>query len=498
MKATKYFYLLLTLMSFFQNHAIDTVQCDNELKLAILGLGGRSQYLLLDCLKLNKNIRVVAVCDDYGLESFNFFTHKLDKEKNPLLDFFRKAFENTAYYPDNNEGLQKLFDDHKNIDLIFITSANYNHLRHANAVFSYSACKNIYIEKPLFINLEEFNSFLPSENVNMYVGLTLRYSTMAKIVVEKLQKYKVQLGSLKRIKSWEHVRFCQALTNFMMSWRRHISLSGGLLLEKCIHDLDLALFFLQSLNIDLQDIYINTKTAHNFFKKSHKQTIIDHIANNEEIKKSLINRDRSPFQRYIDFKIDAFGNIDWPATIDRIFENFPEDDSLDNADIICDYHKLIAVINPKSTNPVDFELEVNLGGFQPTTTRGINLAFEHGIVEIDVMKSYMIIALNNGSTYEYNLQTNNSDHADGDTYIAHTLLGSLPEGQYKATVTDPIVLLSTIIGLASEDQALHKNHEVLHIKKIKGKWVLAPLDMNIPSSLKQNITANTLTEVHQY
>ena len=73
----------------------------------------------------------------------------------------------------------------------------------------------------------------------------------------------------------------------MMNWRRYISLSGGFLFDKSIHDLDLALFFLQSLNINPEVINIKTETAHNLFKKSKKQTIIDQILNNQELNKKF-------------------------------------------------------------------------------------------------------------------------------------------------------------------------------------------------------------------
>ena len=49
--------------------------------------------------------------------------------------------------------------------------------------------------------------------------------------------YKEQLGTLKKVQSWDLLNFSHALTIIMMNWRRYRSLSGGLLIEKSIHDL---------------------------------------------------------------------------------------------------------------------------------------------------------------------------------------------------------------------------------------------------------------------
>ncbi len=457
-------YLFIIIPILYSHHAL------SQVTIAVLGLGGRAQYVLRDCLKFDKDIKVVAICDDYALESLNFFINKLEKENDNLVNDYRKMFDKVAIYADNDEGLHKLFEIHKNIDQIFITSANYNHFRYLNAALAYSFCKNIYIEKPLFRNMQEFNSFTLDANRPILVGLTLRYSTMSRIVVDKLREYQVRLGELICVKSWERVRFCQALTSFMMSWRRFISLSGGLLLEKSIHDLDLALFFIHSLNVTPKDIYLRTVASHNFFKKSQKQKIIDRILHDAEIQKTLIGRDRSPFQRLIDFTFNADKSIDWVSTINAIFENLPDSDNFNNSDVIPDYHQLHGTIKTSTNKLINFELEVELGGFRSNTERGMHFAFEQGSVSIDIMKSCMTILLNNGDSFIFDLQTNNNDHADGDKYIAQAILGLLPEQAYTASFTDPVVQLATFIGLESEHQALHMKKSESHIEIINGKW----------------------------
>jgi len=446
---------------------------DSAFNIAILGLGGRSQYVLLECLQFNKNIRVVAIADDYAHDSLNFFLNKLQQRHDPLLQAYSDSYKHAAIYPDTQEGLQKLFATHTDLDMVFITSANYHHSRHLGATLTYSSCKNIYMEKPLFKDLQEFTKYkLAGQEKDILIGLTLRYSSMAGIVVQNMQAYKTQLGRLQRVRAWERVKFCQGLTAFMMSWRRYISLSGGLLLEKSIHDLDLALFFISSLGIDPQEINVTTTSSHAFFNQSHKKNILHEMLHNDVLKKTLIGREFSPFQRFISFSFDQAGNIDWPLTLDAIFRGFPDDDTFDHADIIPDYHKLSALLMMPDGNSVDFELEVDLGGLRVQTERGMKFEFEGGHVTIDVMESMMKIILDENKVYQFDLKTNQSDHADGDAYIAQAILGILPQGQYNATFCDPIVQLATIMSLVSEQQSLSKKSTSTRLRKLGNQWTL--------------------------
>ncbi len=403
---------------------------------------------------------------DYSPES-------IAQERLQVRDSYKKIFDGVSVYPDNEEGLRRLFENHTDIDIVFVTSANYNHSRHLKAVLDYSSCKNIYTEKPLFTNFEEFTGFNLGDDAHIFVGLTLRYSSMAKIVVQRLRQYQEQLGVLKQVKAWERVKFSQALTAFMMSWRRYISLSGGFLLEKSIHDLDLALFFMHSLNVDPQEISVTTKSSHGFFKQSNKKNILNEILSNDVLKSTLVSCELSPFQPLTPFSLDKNGNINWSATLNDIFKELPLDDNFDKSDIIPDYHMLNATIKTAEGSSIDFELEVALGGFRPKTERGMKFIFENGHVAVDVIQSSMTIELNNGTRHEFDLKTNNSAHADGDFYIARSLLGTLPKGQYIATFNDSIVQLATIVGLVSEQQALLKDEKVSQIKKTNNGWTVA-------------------------
>lgn len=467
------FILLLLLISGYAIAADSAVRPEHTI--AILGLGGRSQYLLLECMQRNPKVRVVAVCDDRGSESFSWFVTSLQRNASPFfVDAYRRMFERAHLYADTQEGIKKMFQDNPQLDTVFITSSNEKHFEHLNAVLAHSTCKNIYIEKPLFRTLDEFQRFkVERDDVTISVGLTLRYANMTKIIVDNLHEYQGQLGALKKMKSWERLSFGHALTIIMMNWRRSINLSGGLLLEKSIHDLDLGLFFMRALNVDPKEVVINTEVAHRFFKKSQKKKILKSVASDDLLRQSVEGWGGVAFQRMIRFAVDKRGYMDVAGTIDKVFEDFPENDNFTNSDIIPDYHKLTATCIPANGKAVTFELEVDMSDTRLQSERGIQFEFEKGTVLVDIINSVMTINVQNGTSITRDLHTNNSMHAGGDAYIAQLILGVLPENRYKATFNDEVVQLATLMGLVSEKQAIMQSKKEMRIKKGNdNKWSL--------------------------
>jgi len=465
--------LVLAMLSSYLPQVIAAPGAEPAHTIAVVGMGGRSHYLLLECLRCSPNIRVVAVCDDHGAASFNWFARSLQRRSGALFNAYTKIFERAYLYPDTDEGIKKLFQENPQVDSVFITSSNDKHFKHLNAVLANSTCKNIYIEKPLFRTLEELQQFKSTkDDVRISVGLTLRYADMTKIVVKTLKDNQEQLGALKKVKSWERLPFGHALTIIMMNWRRSIANSGGLLLEKSIHDLDLGLFFIRSLNIDPQQVTINTEVAHRTFKKSQKKSILKAVAAEEELQNSIAGWCGVPFQRIIDFAADKKGYVDVGATIEKVFQDFPDNDNFKNSDIIPDYHKLTAICTTGAGNSVAFELEVDMSGLKLRGERGIRFEFEKGIVVVDIMESLMTITPHQGTAKTYDLQTQNSMHAGGDVYIAQLMLGLLPEDRYKATLNDDVVQVATYMGLISEQQAVGKCKQGVRIGKTGDKWMV--------------------------
>jgi predicted dehydrogenase len=447
-----------------------------EHKIVVLGLGGRAQGLLLQCLQCTPHIRVVAVCDDSGSDSLNWFTrNSLPKRATPSAGLaYKKIFEHTYLYPDTEDGIKQLFQDNPQVDAVFVTSSNEKHFRHLNAVLAHSQCKNIYIEKPLFRTLEEFQQFkVEKDDVNIAIGLTLRYANMTRIINDNLQEHHKELGTLKKMKSWERLSLGHGMTIIMMNWRRYISLSGGFLFEKSIHDLDLAFFFMRSLNASPEEIVINTHAAHRLYKKSQKDTLLENVAANDQLQQSIERWSGITFQRLINFVPDAIGGVDVLGTIENVFKDLPDDYNLKTSDIIPDHQRLSATCITAAGNAVEFELEVDMSGMRTQAERGIQFEFERGTVVVDIINSIMTITSQDGAVVTRDLQTNNSFHAGGDTYIAQLILGMLPADRYKATLDDEVVQLATLVGLVSEQQAVGKRKQGARIKKgDDNKWAL--------------------------
>lgn len=450
-----------------------SMQASSPHTIAILGLGGRCQMLLLECLQQKNNIRIVAVCDDNASASFNWFANVLQRSGGLAIRSYLKMFEGASVYPDTQDGIKRMFQQHPNIDSIFITSTNDKHFKHLNAALAHSTCKNIYIEKPLFHTLQEYQDFKVSrDDATIAIGLTLRYSNMAKIVSETLQEYKNRLGAVHKVKSWERLALGHGMTIIMMNWRRSIKQSGGFLLEKSIHDLDLSLFFMRSLGIDPQEIVINTTAEHRLYKKSQKKKLIDAVNGSTELQESIARWVGVPFQRVINFVPDAKGYLDVAGTIEKIFADFPDNDNFKKSDIIPDRQILSATCKTVSGSSVAYELEVDMSGLRTSSERGVYFECERGTVLVDIMNSIMEIKFYNGTSQSIDLQTNNSMHAGGDAYIAQLILGTLSADRYKATFKDEVVQLATFMGLLSEEQAVGKRKQGIRIRKNGDKWAL--------------------------
>lgn len=477
--------LLCVILSAWHIAGVQDVTAQKKVfKVAMLGFGGRAQGLLRDFLREcpeNTTIQVVAVCDDNAQASFDFFVNKAlpnwRHADEAQINAFKQAVDGAVYYADNKEDIQRLFAQHKDIDQVVIASSNDRHFEHLSAALSSSACKRILVEKPLFRNLsewEQFNAQADTSGATIHVGLSLRYSPIARIAGELLATHAPELGTLEKIRSWEHVNFGHALTIIMMNWRRFKDQSGGLLLEKSIHDLDLFVWFMQAAGYTPQAMTISTQSAHEFFKKSRHQEMLAKLLEDQELRQSCDRWESIPFKRIVPFCYDAHGAVDWKGTLEGFFKDFPQDDQLQQSNIIPDRHKVQAIIETLCGKKIDFELDLKLNDFQKVTKRGTRFVFEHGDAVIDFESGIMSITKKNSEqqTQEFDLKISGLMHAGGDACIAQTVLGTLPEGHVKAMFNGNAVQLATLMGLVSEDQAARNSMQPTRIQDVNGKWTI--------------------------
>ncbi|MFV0410636.1 MAG: Gfo/Idh/MocA family protein [Paracoccus sp. (in: a-proteobacteria)] len=125
-------------------------------------------------------------------------------------------------------------------DLLAIGSPNHLHLDHLRLALA-GETPRIFVEKPVVVSLEqtlELARLLAAHDglSRVAVGLVLRYSPLYR-ALRKAQA-EGHLGEIMSIEAAEHIAPYHG-SFFMRDWRRDSALSGGFMLEKCCHDLDL-------------------------------------------------------------------------------------------------------------------------------------------------------------------------------------------------------------------------------------------------------------------
>ena len=127
----------------------------------------------------------------------------------------------------------------ESIDLLMVGSPNYMHLEHIRT--GLDAGVKIFTEKPVVTTEQqtfELLDMIRQHGVvnDMMVGMVLRYSLLYKDLKATVDSG--QLGELVSVEASEHIA-PEHGAFFMRDWRRNLEYSGGFMLEKCCHDLDI-------------------------------------------------------------------------------------------------------------------------------------------------------------------------------------------------------------------------------------------------------------------
>lgn len=121
-------------------------------------------------------------------------------------------------------------------DLFFVGSPNSFHLEHIT--LGLEAGVRIFTEKPVVTTKQDtmkLASLLAKHGADrVMVGLVLRYSQH----MIDLRAVLDQLGPIVSLEANEHIAPYHGAF-FMRDWRRMVSWSGGFMLEKCCHDIDI-------------------------------------------------------------------------------------------------------------------------------------------------------------------------------------------------------------------------------------------------------------------
>lgn len=126
------------------------------------------------------------------------------------------------------------------VDWVFIGSPNAFHAE--QAIVAFDAGKNVFCEKPLALSIDEAKRMHVSWQVGgrmFALGLVLRYSPLyraARRAIEEGRIGHVLSFEFNETLSFNHGGYIHG------NWRRFTRLAGSHLLEKCCHDLDLAMW----------------------------------------------------------------------------------------------------------------------------------------------------------------------------------------------------------------------------------------------------------------
>lgn len=198
-------------------------------RVGVLGCGGRIRGIANRLKKLDPSVRITALCDpDDG-----------------ALGLWKELREPDAtVHPDAGS----LATD-ANVDWVMIGSPNDLHRAHATTVLA--AGKHVFCEKPLATTVDDalaIREAVGKASGTFLFGLVLRYSPFYRKVRALLDD-----GAVGPLISFE---FNETIPPYhgafiMGGWRRFEARSGGHLLEKCCHDLDIANWLCGSLPVQV-------------------------------------------------------------------------------------------------------------------------------------------------------------------------------------------------------------------------------------------------------
>lgn len=187
------------------------------MKVGLCGLGERLSYLAQTLCKLIPGFDIVASADPNGIRVNAL--HGLDRQ------------------PVHYRQLDAMLAAEK-LDLLMIGSPNFMHLDHIKQ--GLDSGLRTFVEKPLVVSeaqtyalLEAIRSY--GEGDRILVGMVLRYAPIYRDVQRLVSEG--ALGPITSIEASEHIA-PEHGAFFMRDWRRHHERSGGFMLEKCCHDLD--------------------------------------------------------------------------------------------------------------------------------------------------------------------------------------------------------------------------------------------------------------------
>lgn len=195
--------------------------------MAVIGVGQRG-YAYVSMLKNHPQVELVALCDT-SAERVNCFAAELGCSHVP------------CFY-----SVDELLAGGK-FDAVIITTPDFTHKE--CAVKCFEAGKHVMLEKPMAPTVAESREIIAAAQRSkkmLQIGFVLRCHPVFKGVKKELESGTI--GELLSINCSESLRVMHG-ASYMRRWHRKSGNSGGFLLAKCSHDLDLMSDFTGSLPV---------------------------------------------------------------------------------------------------------------------------------------------------------------------------------------------------------------------------------------------------------
>jgi len=200
---------------------------DQTIKVAVSGCGLRSQAVIKRLLLDSRGQVEVATVFDPDRQVVSNALSKWEITSCNICSSYEEAIHTPQ------------------VDWVMIFSPNNCHCQQILAAFE--AKKHVFSEKPLATTIEDCKLIYDAHQKSSSIfatGFVLRYSRLYRLAKELLDSGK--LGRILSINADENIPPPHG-AYIMQNWRRHTSIAGPHILEKCCHDLDLLNWFCGSL-----------------------------------------------------------------------------------------------------------------------------------------------------------------------------------------------------------------------------------------------------------
>lgn len=367
------------------------------IRIGAIGCGRRVRHVLSKTLEHSDKLQVVALCD-------------------PSDDSIKLAREQLKCPDARRYTSHRALANAADIDWVFVGSWNTQHRKHI--VAGLEAGKHVFTEKPMATSLADCAAIRDAwekSKRQLFVGFTLRYSPHYQKVREL-----IQAGRIGKVISME---FNETLSfghggHIFKNWRRLRGNSGGHLIEKCCHDIDVANWLVGSLASRVASFGGN-----DFFLPKN----VRHM--------KRLGKDAQGRPAYMSWPTATFAN---PFTGDH--------DVVDNQ---------VAIIEYANKVRATFHTNANAG----IPERRFYICGTEGAIRADVISGKIELARIGFSEQVQDISTTaKGGHGDGDRYEAEQLAQIMVKGKKPTTSFDEGLHASvTAIGI---DRAMMRGRVV--------------------------------------